>query len=486
MTTVEHPPAQQQERTIVALLLIGFGILWFLFTDLSLASVDVHLDLSEMSVWAEHFAFGYKHPPLSGWIFAAWFAIFPRENWAAHLLAVSTVTTTLAITWCLLRDQLSFERALVGLAALALVPLYTFQAIKFNANLVQMPFWAGALLYYLRARRDLGVKDAALAGVFAALTFLGKYWGVYLLAGMAVAAISGSGTRRFWTSEAPYVMAVAALIVVAPHLHWLLTERGKDTDSFLAQSVFSERAPLTDIAHSILNLVATIAYVVMPLVFFAALRPSRAAIADTVWPKDAQRQQSLILLIVPLIVPALVNVAFPHRLTAVWTFPNWAILPVVLYGSPLLVVPRAAATRAVTVAAIVSLCAVLAAPWIAYRHLSDASYFHRQHWQQLANAVAGLSQTPVRVFHASNNIVDGLAFYMPLARPLSGILSRQERAERERQGLAVICTADDKPCQVFGDGRGRGQPWSDVSLTRTFLGFAGPAMAYRIKIISTP
>ena len=48
------------------------------FGRFRLASVDVHCDASEASLWAQHFAFGYKHPPMTGWLFALWFAVFPR------------------------------------------------------------------------------------------------------------------------------------------------------------------------------------------------------------------------------------------------------------------------------------------------------------------------------------------------------------------------------------------------------------------------
>ena len=64
-----------------------------------------------------------------------------------------------------------------------------------------LPFWAATLLFYLRARRDGGAGNAFLAGAFASLTMLGKYWAVFLFAGMAVAALAGrghggSGARR--------------------------------------------------------------------------------------------------------------------------------------------------------------------------------------------------------------------------------------------------------------------------------------------------
>ena len=98
------------------------------------------------------------------------------------------------------------------------------------------------------------------------------------------------------------------------------------------------------------------AYIALPLIFLAALRPNKAALADIVWPADEVRRQAWLLLLVPLILPALVNLAIPYRLTPDWTFPNWALLPIVLYGARGLVVDERAVARAGLVA--------LAAVWL--------------------------------------------------------------------------------------------------------------------------
>src|ERR1700745_2144331 len=97
---------------------------WMLFWQISTAPVDVHYDASEAVVWAQHFAFGYKHPPLTGWLFALWFSVFPRQQWAMNLLTVTTSAVALAVSWRLFRDHLDKNRALLGLFALMLIPLY--------------------------------------------------------------------------------------------------------------------------------------------------------------------------------------------------------------------------------------------------------------------------------------------------------------------------------------------------------------------------
>ena len=59
-----------------------------------------------------NFAFGYKHPPMTGWLFMLWFSVFPRQQWAADLLNVTTARPGLRVTWRLLRDHLDRNRAL--------------------------------------------------------------------------------------------------------------------------------------------------------------------------------------------------------------------------------------------------------------------------------------------------------------------------------------------------------------------------------------
>src|SRR5579872_988409 len=177
---------------------------------------------------------------MTAWLFAGWFAIFPRADWAAHLLAVIITGITLALSWRLSRDHLDKCKALFGLAALSLIPLFTFKATELNANTVMMPFWAAALLFYLRARRGRGVGDALLAGAFASFTMLGKYWAIYLFAGLAVAAITGPEARRFWRSPTPYLMAVGAAVVIAPHLYWYVSQTGGSNYEFMRESVMNQ------------------------------------------------------------------------------------------------------------------------------------------------------------------------------------------------------------------------------------------------------
>jgi hypothetical protein len=471
--------AANGEDKIITVSLIAFLVLWVCFQEVSHQTIDVHSDISEESLWSQDFSLGFKHPPLSAWIFKLWFMAFPRADWAAYLLAGTMVATMLAVIWRLLRDYVDRDRALLGIVALMFVPLFTFHAAKFNANTVMMPFWAAAVLFYLRARRGLGSFNSFLAGLFTWITFLGKYWAIYLVAGMAITSFIGTGTKRFWRSPAPYLMALSASFVVAPHLYWLLTEHAHPVEHYLQDTVMTPVPFWKAVAVSLFYLCGVVAYVAIPLIFFAGLRPSRAACFDTFWPRDEDRQQALLLLAIPLVLPALANLAFPHRLTALWTFPNWALLPIVLFSSPLLVVPFRGVARAGVAALAFTLGALAVSPYLAYNRL----WFHDPdagHYRQVAAAVSRLSSKRPLIT-GSVEIVSGLSFYLPKRHIANLNALADHRADISMNGLIIVCLEEDAVCRATTTEMD--VIVKNVVLTRKFLGRSGPPKKYVITIV---
>lgn len=472
------------EGTIVLTVLVAFVAVWMVFWTISTASVDIHVDNDEALLWAKHFAFGYKHPPMTGWLFIAWFSIFPRQQWAVDLLNVTNCAVALGIAWRLLRDHLDKDRALLGLIALILIPLYEVKAEVLNANTVMMPFWAATLLFYLRARRGLGTLDSLLAGAFASCTMLGKYWAVFLFAGMAAAALIGPGTRRFWRSPAPYVMAAGATVVLAPHMWWLVSQHGGGAIQF-AESVANQASFGAALKLSLYYIFGAIAYIVVPLIFLAALRPSKAALADIAWPADAERRQAWILLIVPLVLPALVNLIIPYRLTPDWTFPNWALLPVVLYGARGLVVDDRAVARAGVFALVVVAAIVIATPVIAAFRITYGPDHFRPHFRHVAELAQNLAGKPIEFVWGSEDIIDGLFYYLPDAQRFNpDPLSPEGRADSSAHQLVVICLSEDAGCHKTADALTEaGARTTIATSTRRFLGVSSRPLSFQITVV---
>ena len=473
------------EGTTVLAVLAAYVVVWALFDVISLASVDVHPDVSEATLWAHKFAFGYKHPPMTAWLHIVWFAVFPRQDWAADLLNVVVVAAGLAVTWRLLRDYLDRNRALVGLFALMLIPLYDIKTAILNANTVMIPFWAATLLFYLRARRGLGIADAFLAGAFASLTVFGKYWALFLVAGLAVASVAGPGSRRFWRSPAPYVMAAGALIVLAPHVWWFISERGGTSYTFARDTMVAGQSFGAAALRSVRYLVNAVAYAIVPLIFLAVLRPGRKALADMIWPADDDRRQALLLFALPLLLPAVVNLFIPYRLTADWTYPNWALLPVVLYASRDLAIGERQVVRAGLVALTVALAALVASPVIAWARLKRGEDQYRAHFHQVAEFAERLNGGPVRLMRGSPELVLGLPFYLPAADLLRvDPASAEGRALIAAEGLLVVCRIDDAPCRSEAASLAdAGARRAAATFTRTLAGFSGPPLTLEIAVV---
>src|SRR6185369_1207615 len=275
------------------------------------------------------------------WVVTFWFTIFPRADWAAYLLATTNAGVTLWICWKLFGDWLDETKRVVALAMLALVPLYTFQALVYNANTAMMPVWAAATLFFLRAWKDRRPVDAALAGASAGASMLAKYWSVYLVAALALAPLLAPGRWRFLRSAVPWIAAGAGLLVLAPHLAWIASG-GASTFTFAQDTLGTDASAVSKSAQYMLGVVA---YVAVPIVIVALLQPPRSAIRDILLPQAPERRLVILILVIALALPAVVNLVRPVRLTPIWTIPDWTLLPVVLLASPLIAVSREAAVR---------------------------------------------------------------------------------------------------------------------------------------------
>ncbi len=86
---------------------------------------------------------------------------------------------------------------------LTFVPFYNFHALRFNANAVLIPFWALTTWFFLRSFDTRRAGWAVLAGAGAAAAMLGKYWSIFLLAGLAIAAVTDPRRSAYLRSPAP-------------------------------------------------------------------------------------------------------------------------------------------------------------------------------------------------------------------------------------------------------------------------------------------
>ena len=289
----------RSERTMLVLL-AGYLGAWSIYGAIAKSSQDLHFDIGEMFAWSHQVSLSAPtHPPLGAWLVRIWFTVMPRQDWAFYLLAILVATVALWIAWRLAGRYLTPEKRVLGMALLTLLPFYNFHALKFNASSVLTPFWAATTWWFLLSFDTRRAGWAALAGFAAGAAMLGKYWSIFLLAGLGLAALTDPRRGAYFRSPAPWVTIAAGAAVLAPHLFFVATH-GFTTVGFAFTSHVTTLASAT--VDSLYFLASVVGYIAAPIVLGAlATMPSIAAIKDTLAPATPERRMVLVAFAAPLL-----------------------------------------------------------------------------------------------------------------------------------------------------------------------------------------
>lgn len=480
----------RRERTVVWVL-SGYCAVWSLYGALAKGSQDIHFDMGEMVAWARDAGIGTpKHPPLAAWLVRIWFSVFPLADWSYYLFAMVLATFALWVAWRVSEPYLDGAKRVVALALLTFVPFFNFHALKYNANTVLIPLWAVATWWFLRSFETRRVSWAALAGLGAAAAMLGKYWSVFLLAGLGVAALADPRRAAYFRSAAPWVTIAVGALAFGPHVAWLI---GQNFAPF-SYAVEAHTATYQSAAVAGLGFVlGAAAYVAAPMIFSALVtRPSLAAIGDTLWPRTPERRLVLIAFIAPLILPVFAGIVLKVDIVSLWAMCAMTLLGVVLLSSPLVSVSRAAAVRLLALAIGFPVLMALAAPAIAI-------YIHREgvpnyatHYRLLAAAIDKVwheaTGKPLRYLGSYTNIVNGVSFYSADHPHTLDIVDGRttpwsDPASVAREGIALVCPEPEPICMEKLNARAGSAPRHAVTLSRRHLGVADTPVRYIIVVL---
>jgi 4-amino-4-deoxy-L-arabinose transferase-like glycosyltransferase len=482
-------PARRDRAVIWTLL--GYCALWSLYGAIAKGSQDIHFDMGEMVAWSREAGIGTpKHPPFAAWLVRGWFSVFPLADWAYYLFAMALATLALWIAWRVSERYLDGEKRVVGLALLTLVPFFNFHALKFNANTVLIPLWAAATWWFLRSFETRRIGWAALAGLGAAAAMLGKYWSVFLLAGLGIAALADPRRGAYFRSPAPWVTALVGALALSPHVAWIVAS---DFAPF-AYAATSHQSDLAGAALSGLGFVLGVAgYVTAPVILFAlAARPRLAAMADTLWPETPERRLLLIAFAAPVLLPVLAAIALKAEIVSLWAMGAMTLLPVVLLSSPLVTLSRRASVLLLALALAFPVVMILAAPVIAVAIHREGVPNNATHYRLVAAAIEKawreVTDKALRLVGSQTNLVNGVVFYLADRPSTFDIIAPQvtpwaDAARIARDGIAYVCVADDFVCNQTVANRAADGRRSEVTLSRNYLGVADPAVRYVIVIV---
>jgi 4-amino-4-deoxy-L-arabinose transferase-like glycosyltransferase len=214
-----HRLERQPGAAFGVFLVIHFAV-WTVLPALLYANLP--LDLIEALVYGREWQLGYdKLPPLPWWLIAAVHRTLGADI-AYYATAQAAVLIAFALVFALSRPLVGATGALVAVLIVDGLHYFQYTAVKFNHDVIQLPFWALAGYAFHDALRRDRLRSWALLGFAVGAALWAKYFVVVLAAPYALFMLIDREARRAWAKPGPWLAIVVALIVAAPHLIWLL------------------------------------------------------------------------------------------------------------------------------------------------------------------------------------------------------------------------------------------------------------------------
>ena len=229
---------------------------------------------------------GYlKHPPLAAWHRAALVQRVSGRRVVLLPAGDADADDRAVVAWRLSADYLDVEKRVVGLALLTLIPFFNFHALKFNVNTVLMPLWAATTFWFLRSYRDAQPRSMPRSPASAPPPACWANTGRCSCSpGLVVAALIDPRRGAYFRSAAPWITVAvgagraraASRLAGAARLRAVRLCRSAFTAPSRSSTPCQPRSAISP---------ARVGYVAIPVIIvLAAARPSRAALADMVWP----------------------------------------------------------------------------------------------------------------------------------------------------------------------------------------------------------
>ena len=187
----------------------------------SLFYPNLPLDLIEAVTYGREWQLGYdKLPPLPWWLVE----IVHRSlgvDAAYYAMAQAAVVIAFALVFATARPLVGAAGALVAVLIIDGMHYFQYTAVKFNHDVVQLPFWALAGYAFCGALKRGRLGHWCLLGVAFGGALWAKYFVVVLAAPYALFMLFDPRARRALLTPGPWLALAVALAIALPHVIWL-------------------------------------------------------------------------------------------------------------------------------------------------------------------------------------------------------------------------------------------------------------------------
>jgi len=211
---------ERRPQAAFAGFLVVHGLIWTALPSLLYANLP--LDLIEALTYGREWQLGYdKLPPLPWWMVEAAYRVFGVDT-AYYALAQIAVIAAFVMVWMTARPLVGATGALVAILIIDGLHYFNLTAAKFNHDVIQLPFWALAGFAFHAGLRRGRLGHWILLGLALGLALWAKYFVAVLAAPLALFLLLDRDARRSLAGPGPWIAAAVALVVMAPHLVWLV------------------------------------------------------------------------------------------------------------------------------------------------------------------------------------------------------------------------------------------------------------------------
>jgi hypothetical protein len=211
---------ESRPRAVFAAFLALHFTVWTALPALLYANLP--LDLIEALIYGHQWQLGYdKLPPLPWWLVAIMHRVFGADI-AYYALAQAVVVVAFVAVWATARPLVGATGALIAVLIIDGMHYFQYTAVKFNHDVIQLPFWALAGYAFHAALKRGHIGHWFLLGVAFGGALWAKYFVVVLAAPYALFLLFDRKARAALRSAGPWLGIVVAFVIAAPHLVWLV------------------------------------------------------------------------------------------------------------------------------------------------------------------------------------------------------------------------------------------------------------------------
>lgn len=291
----------------------------------TLLYANLPLDLIEAVTYGREWPLGSdKLPPLPWWLVEIMYRSFGVDG-AYYALAQAVVVIAFALVFLTARRIVGATGALVAVLVIDGMHYFQYTAVKFNHDVIQLPFWALAGYSFHAALKHGRLGYWALLGVAFGGALWAKYFVVVLAAPYALFLLFDREARRALATPGPWLALGLALLIALPHVIWLFQ------NDFIPFTYAEHRAaPVRGWFDHVVHpafFAASQAFFLLPTFFIAAalLWPRQKIRGAT--PADAfDRRIVTVLAFGPALATIALGVASGRGAIAMWGYPLWLFL----------------------------------------------------------------------------------------------------------------------------------------------------------------